>query len=315
MGINMPAQRAGSPIERLAMGLGVVTQGIDTVDKIWQGAKARDKEKIESDPTSQESVVARDEYSKYLGSPIAESISKRQLDEKYGGPAKFAEMALKNKYDKELIGLKGREERSTMATKKSEPKQLPPDKVLSVNEGNTIPSMLKEISQTIEANQKEFGPISGRAASLNPWNEKVQTIDAQMRAAAQAFGRYMEGGVLRKEDEEKYRKMFPNLSDTPEVAANKLAIVDKLLVEKQNSNVGALKAQGYDVSGIDKQLALANTPEILRGGKGALIKEANAGAAEKIEPQDVEALKWAKSNPKDPRASKIMNKLRMKGLE
>jgi len=39
----------------------------------------------------------------------------------------------------------------------------------------------------------------------------------------------MEGGVLRKEDEIKYRKMLPQITDTPQVARNKIKNVTEML--------------------------------------------------------------------------------------
>lgn len=127
--------------------------------------------------------------------------------------------------------------------------KLPPDKVLQVQQGAQIPKQLESIDQVISSNDDLFGPMAGRVRGANPYDTRAQSVDAQIRASAQAFGRYMEGGVLRKEDEEKYRKMFPNLADAPNVAANKLAIVKKLLTDKQNADVQALSSQGYDVSG------------------------------------------------------------------
>lgn len=147
-------------------------------------------------------------------------------------------------------------------------KQLPPDKVLLVNEGNSIPTMLKDISTTIDANPDAFGPVAGRLGSMNPYDEKAQAIQSQVRAASQAFGRYMEGGVLRKEDEVKYERMFPQPSDTPETAKNKLAIVNKILVDKQRSNLEALQKSGYDIKGLSgTDLGEGQVPNIL-GGKG-----------------------------------------------
>lgn len=197
-------------------------------------------------------------------------------------------------------------------------RELPADKVLSVNEGNAIPTMLSDVDKTIGANSEMFGPVSGRLASANPYNEKTQTIDSQVRAASQAFGRYMEGGVLRKEDEDKYRKMFPNLSDTPEVAKNKLAVVSRLLSQRQNSNVNALRAQGFDVSGVDQGLAVADVPEIIAGSgspskSGGVIRDANAAKSwDSVEtnPQYFNAMKFLKNNPNDPRAKQILEKLR-----
>ena len=143
--------------------------------------------------------------------------------------------------------------------------KLPPDKVLSVQQGAQIPKQLTNISQTLEANKDIFGPVVGRAISLNPKHTRGNTIKAQLKIAAQSFGRYMEGGVLRKEDESKYEQMFPQLSDDPDIAANKLSLVQNMLAEKQNADVSALGTQGYDTSGFS-QLEVPATPGILTEG-------------------------------------------------
>lgn len=142
-------------------------------------------------------------------------------------------------------------------------KQISAKDVATFNEGNQIPTMLNDVKQIIASNADMFGPVAGRKASYNPYNERAQTADASLRTASQSFGRFMEGGVLRKEDEEKYRKMFPQLSDTPEVAANKLEIVNRLLVNKQNSTIDALKRSGYNVSGIEQPLTQSQVPQVL----------------------------------------------------
>ena len=121
---------------------------------------------------------------------------------------------------------------------------LSQDKVLRVSEGEAIPTTLADIQATLNKNKDAFGPVKGRVSSFNPYDTKAATIDAQFRAGSQQFGRFMEGGVLRKEDEDKYRKMFPQLSDTPEVAANKLAIVNRLMTQKQQADVKALGDTG-----------------------------------------------------------------------
>lgn len=146
-------------------------------------------------------------------------------------------------------------------------KQMSATEVAKFDEGNQIPTMLQDIKQTIETNKDTFGPIAGRLAGLNPWDEKGQAIESQMTASAQSFGKFMEGGVLRAEDVPKYRKMFPNQSDTPETAANKLANVERLLAQKQNSTVGALKGAGYDVRSIDRGLKVPDAPSVITKSK------------------------------------------------
>lgn len=160
-------------------------------------------------------------------------------------------------------------------------KQLNPDKVLKVQEGAQIPTMLEDLKGILDQNQGQFGPVVGRAGQMNPYDVTAQTLDSKIRANSQAFGRYMEGGVLRKEDEEKYRKMFPNLTDTPAVAQNKLKIVQRLLVKRLKSDVGALKRAGYDVSPFDEamQMAVPENPQALAGGQGGGMGMNEARAA------------------------------------
>ncbi len=280
MAINQPQQQS-SPLERFALLLQTVNQGKDVYDKFKASSKASDQESLYSDPNSEDSRRARDLASKLTGSPIAETASRKQIEAEYGPLVKLSEEGRSRDFQKELIGLKGQEERKTAlaATRKD---RLPAPQVLNVNQGNAIPGQLKQISATIEQNQDSFGPVMGFASSLNPYDTKAKTIDAQLRASAQSFGRYMEGGVLRKEDEEKYRKMFPTLSDTPEVARNKLAIVNKLLIDKQKSDVGALEQQGYSVRGLQADLGQGQIPKVLRTragqGAGGLVPEAQAAA-------------------------------------
>jgi hypothetical protein len=151
-------------------------------------------------------------------------------------------------------------------------KELSAAAILKVNEGNAIPALLNQVSDTIEANQDYLGYNAALANTevgrfMAPQNyEKSKTIDSQMRAASQAFGKYMEGGVLRKEDEEKYRKMFPSLSDTPQVARNKLAVVQNMLMQKQQSDVSALRAQGFNTRGLEVPGQMPELPGVLSGG-------------------------------------------------
>lgn len=195
----------------------------------------------------------------------------------------------------EEIRLKGQEERLTASAKAprgskrvlnpdtgkietvADTRPLPANQVLAVNEGKNIPRQLVDIDQSIQANEDLFGPVRGTVGRLNPYDERAKTLDAQLRASSQAFGRYMEGGVLRKEDEEKYRKMFPQLTDTPEVARNKLAIVDRNLKQKLASDVQALEGSGFDVAGVKGGVQAApDVPRALKG-KRESIPEALAG--------------------------------------
>lgn len=180
----------------------------------------------------------------------------------------YLKMKAAEKEHAEELDLRRQLAQQKQASTQGQPKELSQATVLKVNEGNAIPAMLDDIDSTINNNTGSFDPIRGKFSTWNPYNEKANTIDAQMRTASQAFGKYMEGGVLRKEDEEKYRKMFPSLSDTPAVAKNKLQIVRKLLIERQNSDVNALKAQGFGVQGLENGMAIPTVPSVLNNHAG-----------------------------------------------
>jgi hypothetical protein len=160
-------------------------------------------------------------------------------------------------------------------------KQLPADKVLAVQEGKQIPKMLEDLKATF-GDTESFGPIKGLLGKLNPYDTKSATANAQISTAAQSFGRYMEGGVLRKEDEEKYRKMFPSITDTPQIAANKLALVERMLKSKSAADVEALGNSGYDVSAFGAGGAIPELPRVLsQKSSGGLIPEAQAAQGPK----------------------------------
>jgi len=131
-------------------------------------------------------------------------------------------------------------------------KMLPPASVLTLNEGKAVARQLPDVEKALQQAESIMGPAQGRVKGANPYDTQAQTIDARFRTASQAFGKFMEGGVLRKEDEEKYRKMFPQLSDTPDVARNKLSIVRRMLAQKYEDDRATLGNSGYDVSGFEQ---------------------------------------------------------------
>lgn len=149
---------------------------------------------------------------------------------------------------------------------------------LNVQQGAQLPGILKDLEKTIAQNKESFGPFEGRIRALDPYDTKAQAINSQMRAQSQAFGRYMEGGVLRKEDEEKYRKMFPQMSDTPDVAQAKLQNVQRLMDQKLRGDISALRDTGYDISAFQKYLDApeAMAPEAIYGRGKSPIPQAFA---------------------------------------
>ncbi len=133
-------------------------------------------------------------------------------------------------------------------------KQLSPTQATLLAEGRQLSFVLDPLYKIIDKNSNLFDPILGKLGQLNPYYEKAQKIDDDLRRSSQVIGRYMEGGVLRKEDEEKYRRMLPKLTDTSGVAKDKLDGVAELLEKKQREYIESFARAGYDVSGfVDEQ--------------------------------------------------------------
>jgi hypothetical protein len=182
--------------------------------------------------------------------------------------ANAADKALQRQYQERMLGLQMMKARSGRGAG-----GLKPTEIAKFNEGNNAPLVLKDLHGLIDSNADIFGPIAGRIAGNNPWNEQSKTIDAQLRQAAQVVGSYLEGGKLMKDDEVKYRNMLPNLADSPEVAKNKLTLVERLIAQRQNSNLDALRGGGYDVSSIDQGLEV---PALPHGGAAPATRNPSA---------------------------------------
>lgn len=86
---------------------------------------------------------------------------------------------------------------------------------------------IKGLQSEIESTDL-VGPIKGLAANI-PYATGSKTLQAQINVVRQTVGKALEGGVLKKEDEEKYKKILPTMTDTKEVAINKLIQLYTLL--------------------------------------------------------------------------------------
>lgn len=61
------------------------------------------------------------------------------------------------------------------------------------------------------------GAVSGNIRKYNPFDTDFKTQQASIDRIRQIVGKALEGGVLRKEDEDKYKKILPTMQDQPEV--------------------------------------------------------------------------------------------------
>lgn len=114
---------------------------------------------------------------------------------------------------------------------------------------------LDELEQIIN-NDFAGGAVQGRLRSINPFDETFQTQQASINRVKQIVGKALEGGVLRKEDEEKYAKILPTMNDRPEVARSKIMQLRNMIAEDMQrytstqSAYGKGAGQSYDLQSI-----------------------------------------------------------------
>jgi hypothetical protein len=137
--------------------------------------------------------------------------------------------------------------------------RLPAGQAENLAEGKSIPRVLDDLDKTLDGNTDIGGPILGQITTRNPYATKTQAVQAQIDATRQMVGKFLEGGVLRKEDEYKYKRILPTLTDTPEVRKQKINIVRDLVQKKYNENLNSFGQAGYNVSNFN-QLQSNQTP-------------------------------------------------------
>lgn len=205
-----------------------------------------------------------------------ESQIKTQIDlMKYRREAEKAAVEQGQKARELQLKERGVQIQELEAMKKAAPgaTKLPPDKVIAISEFKAIPQLLADLNTSIEQNETLFGRGAGRVAGamtkVYPL-DVVDTLEAQISNVRQTVGKLKEGGVLRAEDEVKYRKMLPELTDSPEVAKNKIKLVLREMNQKYLNTVGALQSAGYDVSPFTAEPI--EVPALPSAGPSAKIK-------------------------------------------
>lgn len=93
-----------------------------------------------------------------------------------------------------------------------------------VSESKSAVASLRDLRDVLQKNEQFIGPVAGLSA-VNPYS-KARQAQSDIDRVRQRVGKALEGGVLRKEDEVKYKKILATLTDVPETAIYK---VDQLI--------------------------------------------------------------------------------------
>lgn len=84
---------------------------------------------------------------------------------------------------------------------------------------------------------------------MTGWGQDAKSKQAVIDRVKQVIGRALEGGVLRKEDEEKYKKILPTIGDPVSVVQTKLQGLEAAIEQRYQRQLEALEDAGYDTSG------------------------------------------------------------------
>lgn len=139
---------------------------------------------------------------------------------------------------------------------------------------NTLGRLSTEVSKTGAAS-KAGAMLPGFLTEMTGLGTESKARQAVLDQAKQVVGKAMEGGVLRKEDEAKYMRILPIISDPPDVAKAKLENLKSVMAQDAEIYLETLEAAGRNVTKIretlNKQLDAAPAPAA-GGGKYKIIE-------------------------------------------
>jgi hypothetical protein len=134
-------------------------------------------------------------------------------------------------------------------------------------------SDIEVLTGSIDKNLQYIGPISG-FQRLNPWS-KANQLQADINRIKQTIGKALEGGVLRKEDEDKYKKILPTMNDTETTARYKLQQLNDTLKNDLSRYTSLLQSGGRsaDVTSSLTKKGQAITGQSSSGNSYTITKE------------------------------------------
>lgn len=145
---------------------------------------------------------------------------------------------------------------------KDQGKPLAAEQVDRLSTHDSSLKALTDIKDAVSKNPQYFGPVQGRVSSLNPYDEKAKALQAMTKTAAQNIGKSLEGGKLTDNDIVRYEKMLPSMTDTPAIASAKLDLLDRMVVQKQASDINTFAKSGLNVKNFTAQSPV--TPDVLK---------------------------------------------------
>lgn len=166
-------------------------------------------------------------------------------------------------------------ETASLYNKKSKGRELPAGSAENLSGSQSAVAALDDVSQLVNAQQGQMGPARGLLSKAQGFlgvgqgGQDARTFEAVNKQRAQIIGKYLEGGKLTDADIQRYQQQLPQVTDSPQVAQNKIDGLKRLIQQKYDSEVTTLGASGFDVSAVPRlggQPALPGLDGLNRGG-------------------------------------------------
>ena len=129
-------------------------------------------------------------------------------------------------------------------------KQLSGTEIKEISNSKAAVKSLEDLRDVLKENEQYIGPLRG-LQRLNPYSD-ARKAQAKIDLVRQRVGKALEGGVLRKEDEEKYKRILATLNDTPETAVAKIDGLVQTLQSDLDTYQAELRRGGRKVAAEEK---------------------------------------------------------------
>jgi hypothetical protein len=117
----------------------------------------------------------------------------------------------------------------------------------SLDDLNTLAATLSS-SDATGARAKAGAMLPNAVTEFTGWGRDAKTKQATIDRVKQVIGKALEGGVLRKEDEYKYEKILPTISDDATVVQEKLLGLWDAITKRRLTALDALEDANYDTA-------------------------------------------------------------------
>lgn len=316
--IAMP-QRQKSTIDALNDGLGVISRAYEmklASDKSGRESDEYNKklqlEKALKDPTSQQSAMAR-RAMQQAGVQVDDNASAFDIDQAYGGPAKYnlaKQEALYKRENKDPVEEAFKKAQTAKVYNDMKKEKQPTDGQYSSGTFAKRMEQAENVFTALSDSGYNAADMSNRAGSILPGAFQSENFKKQDQAERNFVNALLrrESGAAISPDEFKSAAIqyFPRAGDTPDVLEQK----------RQNRILAFNGLKANAGPAFDKIPSVGPSPLIAKTKQsGGVIADAVAGSGEKPTAEDMQALQWAKGNAGDPRAKDIMARLKLKGLK